>query len=331
MVSQPPGFVRAGSAATHLQAFVLCGISTVLLTRAYLAATGYPKIAGGSLHIAHVLWGGLLMMVALGVALVFLGRATRICSAMLGGAGFGLFVDEVGKFITEETDYFYRPAAGIIYLTFAVLVVMTQWLRRPVERTVDERRADAANAALTGVISGLTTRQRMEAVELVTGSERDVDRALVRLLNAIPDAEPRRVDRWRAAGDRLRARLDTLLRPSWTLTAASCYLIVLPTLTIVGAVAESVTGALDHAGERRADLVVIGAAVCTALLSIRGAAALRGDRATGIRWLRLALLTDLLVGQVFKFTVNQFAAVTALAVDMLVLWVLAQWSRRVSR
>ncbi|MEV4140190.1 hypothetical protein AB0J72_49525 [Dactylosporangium sp. NPDC049742] len=331
MDSQPSGFVRAGSAATYLQAFVLCGISTVLLTRAYLAATGYPKIGGGGLHIAHVLWGGLLMMAAVGVALVFLGRAARICSAMLGGAGFGLFIDEVGKFITEETDYFYRPAAGIIYLTFAVLVVITQWLHGPAERTADERRADAADAALTGVISGLTTRQRVEAIELVTGSEREVDRALVRLLNAIPDAESGRVDRSRAAAGRLRARLDALLRPSWTLTAASWYLIMLPTLTIVGALAESVTGDFDHAGEQRADLVVVGAAACTALLSIRGAAALSVDHATGIRWLRLALLADLLVGQVFKFTVNQFAAVSALAVDLVVLWVLARWSRRVSR
>ncbi|WP_432969173.1 hypothetical protein [Dactylosporangium sp. CA-233914] len=330
MGSQRSGFVRAGSAAAYLQAFVLCGISTVLLTRAYLAATGYPKIGGGGLHIAHVLWGGLLMMVALGVALAFLGRAARICGAMLGGVGFGLFVDEVGKFITETTDYFYRPAAGIIYLTFAVLVVMTQWLRGPVERTADERRADAANAALIGVISGLTTRQRMEAIDLVTESERDVDRALVRLLNAIPDAEPRRVERWRAAAGRLRARLDTLLRPPWTLAATAYYLIALPALTIVGTVVAAFTGGLDHAGGRPAGLVVIGAAVCAGVLSIRGATTLRADRAAGIRWLRLALLTDLLVGQVFKFTVNQFAAVSELAVDMVALWVLVRWSQRVA-
>ncbi|KWX00084.1 hypothetical protein C3Y87_00420 [Carbonactinospora thermoautotrophica] len=61
--------MRDPDGAAHLQQFVVAGISTVLLTRAYLAATGCPQIGGGGLHIAHVLWGGLLMLVALAIGL----------------------------------------------------------------------------------------------------------------------------------------------------------------------------------------------------------------------------------------------------------------------
>jgi len=47
--------LRSGSARANLLALVGSGVATVLVTRGYLAATGYPKIGGGGLHIAHVL------------------------------------------------------------------------------------------------------------------------------------------------------------------------------------------------------------------------------------------------------------------------------------
>ncbi|NUO55620.1 MAG: hypothetical protein HOV78_03100, partial [Hamadaea sp.] len=89
--------VRAGDATRYLRAFALAGIGTVLLIRVYLGMTGYPKLGSGNLHIAHVLWGGLLMAVAVGAATIFYGRSARFAAAVVGGVGFGLFLDEVGK------------------------------------------------------------------------------------------------------------------------------------------------------------------------------------------------------------------------------------------
>jgi len=45
-------------------------------------------------------------------------------SALLGGAGVGLFIDEVGKFITTNNDYFYPFAAPIIYAVFLITVLL---------------------------------------------------------------------------------------------------------------------------------------------------------------------------------------------------------------
>lgn len=103
-----------------LDSFVLSGVLTVLVVRGGLWLTGFPAIGGDSLHIAHVLWGGLFMVVAF-LVLLLSNRPNKLLAALLGGVGFGLFIDEVGKFITKDNDYFYRPAFVLMYLSFLAI------------------------------------------------------------------------------------------------------------------------------------------------------------------------------------------------------------------
>jgi len=104
--------------------------ASVSLTRLFLASTGYPQIGGGELHIAHVLWGGLLLYAGALFPLLFANRRAYTLSALLVGAGMGLFIDEVGKFITASNDYFFAPAASIIYITFLISIVVFLQVRR---------------------------------------------------------------------------------------------------------------------------------------------------------------------------------------------------------
>jgi hypothetical protein len=54
-----------------------------------------------------------------------------ILGAVLAGMGVGLFIDEVGKFITQSQDYFYPAAAPIIYAFFLLTVLIYLQIRKP--------------------------------------------------------------------------------------------------------------------------------------------------------------------------------------------------------
>lgn len=121
---------------------------SVLGTRVYLALTGYPQIGGETLHVAHALWGGLLLLVAALLPLLVANRIAHSSAALLTGVGTGLFIDEVGKFITVDNDYFFPAAAPIAYGTFLIAV----WVYLRVRR----RREPDTRAELYAVLELLT-------------------------------------------------------------------------------------------------------------------------------------------------------------------------------
>src|SRR5947209_6252914 len=127
-INQP---VRRAGARQHVLLTLLSFAASVVLTRFYLQLTGYPQLGNGTMHVAHVLWGGLLLFIAALLPLVFANRWVYRVTALLAGAGVGLFIDEVGKFITRSNDYFFPAAAPIIYAFFLLTVLLYLDLRRP--------------------------------------------------------------------------------------------------------------------------------------------------------------------------------------------------------
>src|SRR6202011_834655 len=72
---------RSFDLTRDLTTLFVCSVSTVLLTRSFLALAGYPQVGGSKFHIAHVLYGGLLLLAACIVLLAFLNPEVKVVAA----------------------------------------------------------------------------------------------------------------------------------------------------------------------------------------------------------------------------------------------------------
>ena len=123
--------VEREKATRYMLISLLSFVATVSLVRSFLALTGYPQLGSGTLHIAHVLWGGLILYIAAVLPLIYLNPRIHLVGAILSGVGVGLFIDEVGKFTTRQYDYFFPAAAPIIYVFFLLVVILVIMIQRP--------------------------------------------------------------------------------------------------------------------------------------------------------------------------------------------------------
>ena len=123
-------FLRNSRASDVLEIFLVSAITSLLVVRLYLHLTNYPQVGGGSFHIAHMLYGGFFMLAAIVLLLSFIGRKIERVSAVLGGVGFGVFIDELGKFITKDNNYFFQPTVSLLYIIFVALFLIFRALGR---------------------------------------------------------------------------------------------------------------------------------------------------------------------------------------------------------
>ncbi len=316
------GLPRDPVATRHLMGFFVTTVVTVVVTRGALAATGFPQLGGDGLHIAHVLWGGLLQAVALLLLISFAGPLIRPVGAFVGGIGFGLFVDEIGKFLTDDNDYFYEPAPALMYVTLVSLVLGADWVHRRFPHEPSEHLAGAADYAVAGLVGGLTLRSRRDAARLVEMGRAAPQAEQVRALLAAIENDEREVPNpIGAAARRFEAAALGLARGSWA-TAA--------TVTLVGvALGGALTVVVLSSDEAIAQglLWLAAGAVLSAVVAVGmgvwGLWRLRSDRVAGYLWLRRAVLVTLLVTQVAVFRFQPWIGTVGLVVCLVALGVIA--------
>jgi hypothetical protein len=305
-----------------LTVLVVCGVATVVLTRGFLAATGYPQVGGSKLHIAHVLWGGLLMLLALIAVVSFLNPGVRLLASLVGGVGFGLFIDEVGKFVTKDVNYFYKPAIAIIYVAFIALFALIRWLSK---RGYDGREAtlNALEGLMRSAVGRLDGPERARVIALLdsTGVDDPLARGVRALLAAAavdPEQRPfaRRVS-------------DELGRVWRELTAHRLFRTGLfAALIVAAAVSAAETAWLLRHGFSRLSLgqaMFAGTNVVADLMLVAGAFALSRSLLAALHWYDHAVLIEITVGQVFLFGSEQLEASLDL-VALLIVFAVLRWA-----
>ncbi len=210
----PSLFLRDADVVALIDAFVVSAITSLMSVRLYLFLAGYPRVGGGGLHIAHMIWGGLLMLVAMIVGISFVTPATRWAVAIIGGAGFGLFIDEIGKFLTSDNNYFFRPAPAIVYATLVALFLLSRTITRRGGFSSSENVVNAIELLKQAATGDLDERERAKALRCLASSQpgplREQLEAIFRGLE--PSELPSIVGRVRG---RALARYDQLAQTTW--------------------------------------------------------------------------------------------------------------------
>ena len=205
-------FVRNERAGSLLENFFISAVVSILVIRLYLRlAAGTlattqltlrvaTETTVADLHFAHVLWGGLLMLVALVLALTFLSRSARELTAILGGIGFGAFIDELGKFITRDNNYFFQPSVALIYLTLVLLFIVIRVLLRPRPLSQRYALANALEIAKLSVIRDVGPEDRVRALGLLAHCSPqdpvgDIVRRALQHMEEIPQRQPHVLER----------------------------------------------------------------------------------------------------------------------------------------
>jgi len=311
-------------APTLLERFFVSAVVTVLLIRAWLGLTGYPQIGGDGLHIAHMLFGGIGMLIALLASLTFLGQRTRVFAAIVGGAGFGAFIDELGKFITSNNNYFYQPAVALIYVIFVLLYIAGERLASDSHTTPDERLAQALDILTSATIDGYPKHERERASQLLAESDAKnplvpaLEHALARIAEtpepaeSLAEREAQRVARsysW-LVGQRWFLMLVLVIAGIATLSS-------LRTLAVT-ILANPEDRRLQIYVDSNTGLLTIATLIASALL-IAGLFHLRGSLLAAYQWFRRSVLVSLLVAQPLAFYEQQWAALVGLGLNLVLL------------
>jgi hypothetical protein len=318
---EPTGTLADSRAAIRFDTFLFASAATVLVTRTYLKLTGYPQVGGHSqLHIAHVLWGGLLLGVAMTIMMVAVGSTAKFWASLICGIGFGLFIDEIGKFLTKDVDYFFKPATAIIYGTLLTAYIIGREVLRRTKLTGPRTRALVAIGIADNELGQLTSSRRDTLRALLAAySEDESDQLLRTLLDSSPPRHRRTGDEWAAAiiawthrmflGAARRVWvqwivLSVLLIEVVITLAEIAFVIIAVWLTNIDTSQISVSDLADFAGD----------VVQTVLLGSGLVLLARRDWRSGLRLIRMGLFLALMFTTLMEFDDQKIHALIDFAV-----------------
>jgi hypothetical protein len=327
-VNGSPYRIRDSRGSALSEIWLVSAVVAILGIRGYLHLTGYPQVGGSTLHIAHMLWGALGMVISFGILLLFASDVWKPFAAFVGGLGFGTFVDELGKFITKDNDYFFRPTIGLIYAVLVALYLLAQWIQRHRAPTSADHLFYATQGIQSQAIGKLDyERQQLALGHLdASGIDSPLVQALRTSLENAPlidehDAQSSRILRWRTSLMNAYARIVN--RHWFTPIVIGIFVI-----KVIEIIATLVFGIATDSFEIDDGLsftewgVLLSGFVSGAIAAVGVLFLLRRERLRALHSFAASTLITLLFGQFFAFTTNQFAALSNLMIQLFILGVL---------
>lgn len=313
-------FIRNIQAIEHFESFFISAVSSLFTIRLFLFITKYPQLGGSGLHIAHMLWGGLLMFCAIFIMFTFLSRTVLRIGAIIGGIGFGAFIDELGKFITSDNNYFFQPTIAIIYVIFVFLYLLSRSIPRYRAYSEKEYLINALDMTKEAVINDLDIEEERLALEyLQYGNANDpIVQSLLQLLD--------KIDAVKAGKDGFITRVRKVVRRlyyKFTKSQFIARIVVIPlivqSLTAIGFAIYIIVSKLVISFDKWG--VLITAMIATFYI-FRGVLFLRRSKAFSYKQFKTAVLILILLTQFFLFYSVQFQALITLGLNIGILMII---------
>lgn len=339
IISNRNHFIRNIEAGEHLELFLVWAVTAILSIRLFLRLTNYPQIAPGSFHIAHMLWGGLFMMAAILILLLFLRRSAERWAATIGGIGFGTFIDEIGKFVTQDNNYFYEPSVALIYITFVVIVIFVRAIGLRGNYSEREYLVNAIKKTEEIALDDLDPDEKRRALQYLKQSgESPMVQALTRLLHEAETVPPGRPDFWtrgKQTGNAIYARMVDLPGFNSIIIAFFCFqmLVKFSELFVLIflrgfkfenlsriRVLQGISLSMNHFSY--IEWAELSSSFISAFFVFWGFWELQRSRFLAYKMFERSILITIFITQVLVFYQNQFGALLGLFFNMLILFLL---------
>ncbi len=312
-----PSPLRSNDALLLLESFLVAAVISVLVIRWFLTLADFPRLGSGGLHIAHMLWGGALMLVAILLLLAYLDRPVQHAAAFIAGLGFGTFIDEIGKFMTTDNDYFFRPTVSLIYVVFVGVFLLVHALvgqRRLTEREALTNALDLLEPRLDRPIEG-DDRKRIEDLLDQAGRSGLVE-AIARYLDELP-TRPDEQSWWEAIPRGFARRYEQVAVHPLFSRALTAVVLLYTAAAVVGSVLLVAASVATDRGPSAAALGQLLSTLLGAALVVRGVLDLPTSHIAAYRWFLRGVLVWLLITQVFIFYDSQPIGLAGLALDVI--------------
>jgi hypothetical protein len=328
---------RAFDMLTLLDTVMICAIATILLIRTQLWLTNYPQLGGHGLHIAHLLWGGLGMLIAIFLLVSYLSPVIRRVGAILGGIGLGFFIDELGKFLTSDNNYFFKPTGAIIYIFFVVFYLVARALHIRRIPSPREYLVNAIELAKDAALDDLDADEKRRALRFLDRADQNDPavgplRTLFENAHVLPRSKAPPVQRLMNAVHDRYARLVT---KRWFVVIVTAifvfwsFVVLIEIVSLIFAfephlrsqqtvkIVSSITSKSgDYGFVEWANIV---STLIAGMFVLWGLVRLRRSRLAAYAMWDRALLVELFFVQVFVFLQTQFAACIGFVVTLVLL------------
>ena len=243
----------------------------------------------------------------------------------LGGFGFGAFIDELGKFVTSDSDYFFQPTIALIYIIFILLYLLFRAIVEDgrLSLTPQEKIINVIEITKDAVVDDLDIQKRRRALGLLdecnpadplVGALKDV----LKGIDSVPAPDPSMYARAKGQVGNLYARLVEM---TWFVKAV-IVLFVLQLLATLSVAIVLVLSKTQQVSLSTFEGLVVAASVLAAIFVLAGVLRIRQNRLAAYQLFKNAILIQIFLVQVFIFYQDQLLAIPGLAGNILTLAIL---------